>query len=137
MSLTEINESNITPHLKKFVDDIISMTSKIILKRSDVASSYENRSSVILSEYYIQMLEGNDTLRNYDIIPYEVYESLLSWKRVGYEAYGNFPSSIKYGETLIPMKNKINVCYIGDDDPTTDAYKNIGNKYDGYIKIVF
>lgn len=135
MSLTEINESNITPHLKKFVDDIISMTSKIILKRSDVASSYENRSSVILSEYYIQMLEGNDTLRNYDIIPYEVYESLLSWKRVGYEAYGNFPSSIKYGETLIPMKNKINVCYIGDDDPTTEAYKNIGNKYDGYIKI--
>lgn len=135
MSLTEINESNITPHLKKFVDDIISMTSKIVLKRSDIANSYENRSSSILSEYYIQMREGNDTLANYDIIPYEVYESLLSWQRVGEESSDNFPSSIKYGETMIPMKNKINVCYIGDDDPTTEAYKKIGNKYDGYIRI--
>lgn len=136
MSLTEINESNITPHLKKFIDDIISITSKIVLKRSDVANSYENRSSTILSEYYIQIREGNDTLENYDIIPYQVYESILSWKLVGDESKDNFPSIIKYGKTITPMKNKINMCYIGDDDPTSDAYKKIGNKYDGYIRII-
>ena len=40
MSLTEINRSEITPHLRKFIDDIISMTSKIILITSYIALSY-------------------------------------------------------------------------------------------------
>ena len=135
MSLTEINRSEITPHLRKFIDDIISMTSKIILKRSDIALSYEDSSSTILSEYYSQILEGNDTLSSYDKIPYEVYESMISWKLVGFESQDDFPSIIKYGESNILMKNKINICYIGYDDPRTSAYKNIGNKYDGYVRI--
>lgn len=135
MDITNFDSSDITPHLKKFIDDLISITNKIVLKQADIANTYETSSSIMISEYYKQILEGNDTLNNYDVIPYDVYEKILSWKYAGDQYDNDFPI-IKYGESKLLMKNLINVCYIGNEDPRTDKFKNIGNINDGYVQIL-
>lgn len=135
MSLTDINTSNLSPHLKNFVDDIISMTSNIVLKRADIANSYDDITSVRLSSFYKQILEGTDTLDIYDKIPYDALNSMESWKLAGIRSKENFPKYIEYGKNKVYMRNGLNLCYIGTDVPTNDSYKDFGKIYDGYISI--
>lgn len=131
MSLTEINKSDLTPHLRCFLDDLISMTSGIVIKQNNIASSYEDPTSATLFEYYKAILNGDDTLAIYNEIPYEVYASILAWNEVGEEASDSFPDYIEYGAVEIPMKNKMNKCYVGSTVPDND----FGEKYDGFILI--
>lgn len=135
MSLTDINTSNLSPHLKNFIDDIISMSSNIVLKRADIANSYDNITSVRLSAFYKQILEGTDTLDTYDEIPYDALNNMESWKVASIRSMENFPKYIEYGKDKVYMRNGLNLCYIGTDDPTSDTYKNFGKRYDGYISI--
>ena len=131
MSLTELNRSDITPHLRYFLDDLISIASGTVIKQTNIAAAYEDPTSATLFEYYKAIISGTDTLEIYDKIPYEAYSTILSWNQVGEEANDSFPDYIEYGKSEIPMKNKINICYIGNAVPDVE----FGNKYDGFIVI--
>lgn len=136
MSLTNIETSNLSPHLKNFVDDIISITSNLILKRNDIANDYEDSWSSTMAEYYKQIVEGTDTIDLYEDIPYSIFSSLISWQPITYEKERYFPRYIPYGPSEISMYESNGTCYIGSQNPTLDSnFKDIGNKNDGYVSI--
>lgn len=70
------------PHIKAFLDDLVSITSNILVKRQDVASSYENSSKNLqVYNYYKNIVNGIQN--NYDVIPTDILAKIIKWELIG------------------------------------------------------
>ena len=57
---------DLMPHITALLDDLITMTNKITVKRSDLASLYENDTeTVALCNQCVEILNGDTTFFTY------------------------------------------------------------------------
>ena len=73
---------DLMPHIKCLIDDLMSITENIVVKRQDIADKYDNELiNMRLPRYYQAILEDNFTINTFTDIPIDILKSLCKWVR--------------------------------------------------------
>lgn len=78
---------DLMPHITALLDDLITMTNKITVKRSDLASLYENDTeTVALYNQYVEILNGDTTFFTYYKYPKDILRKYTKWSNTTYSS---------------------------------------------------
>lgn len=121
----------ILPHIKTLLDDLLSITSNIVVKRSDLANKYEdNLDTIDLYSKYKKLINGeSDT---YTSIPIDVLNNYCDWKYYSKNTL-SFPiilQSIDIQKQENVFDNKNRKIIMSNSSPDKEY---IGNRGDNWV----
>ena len=102
------------PHVKALLDDLLSMSKEIVIKRGDIAIANETDERSWYSKY-ISIVNGTDDIYSYDYLPTEVLNKIYIWSdRIPYStdykiSYTENEFSQGYNKIIMAEKEPTNV----------------------------
>lgn len=124
------------PHVKALLDDLISLTRNIVVKRSDLAIANEgDTSNTDLYYAYKKVIDGEMTYSSCikSDIPYSVLSNIYKWEKLDIKNQYNLVATKETNVYQYKLNNNTitirNLCDYNKDGPEIEYLKELGDIY--------